>query len=131
MVDQINDRVRRLVGRGLFDFGDVDARGDSVRLQHPLGVDAVVEDGAPVVYIADSYNDKIKRLDPATRDVETLFGGDGRGAADGAWRAAEFWEPGGLSVAGRRLFIADTNNHAVRMADLGSGEVTTVTFRSP
>ncbi len=130
LVDPVNDRVRRLVGRGLFDFGDVDARGDSVRLQHPLGVDAAVEDGGTVVYIADSYNDKIKRLDPATRDVETLFGGDGRGAADGAWKAAEFWEPGGLSVAGRRLFIADTNNHAVRMADLASGEVTTVTFRS-
>jgi hypothetical protein len=123
------DRVKRLVGRGLFDFGDVDARGDSVRLQHPLGVEAGVENGANVVYIADSYNDKIKKLDPATRDVVTLFGGDARGAADGAWRAAEFWEPGGLSLAGRRLYIADTNSHVVRTADLDSGEVTTITFR--
>lgn len=129
-VDPTEDRVRRLVGRGLFDFGDVDARGDSVRLQHPLGVDAAIAEGATVVYIADSYNDKIKRLDPATREVETLFGGDARGAADGAWRTAEFWEPGGVSVAGRRLFIADTNNHSVRVADLDGGEVTTVTIRS-
>jgi len=129
LVDPGNDRVRRLVGRGLFDFGDVDARGDSVRLQHPLGVDAAIEDGATVVYIADSYNDKIKRLDPAMRDVVTLFGGDDRGSTDGAWRAAEFWEPGDVSLAGRRLFIADTNNHAVRVADLDGGEVTTVTIR--
>jgi DNA-binding beta-propeller fold protein YncE len=123
------NRVRRLVGRGLFEFGDVDARGDSVRLQHPLGVDAAVENGSTAVYIADSYNDKIKKLDPATRDVVTLFGGDARGSADGAWRAAEFWEPGGLSLAGRRLYIADTNNHAVRTADLESGNVTTITIR--
>jgi NHL repeat len=129
LVDPDNDRVRRLVGRGLFDFGDVDARGDSVRLQHPLGVDAGIENGATVVYIADSYNDKIKRLDPAMRDVATIFGGDARGATDGTWRSAEFWEPGGVSVAGRRLFIADTNNHAVRVADLDGGEVTTVTIR--
>jgi hypothetical protein len=128
-VDPALDRVRRLVGRGLFDFGDVDARGDSVRLQHPLGVEAAVENGSTVVYIADSYNDKIKRLDPASRDVVTLFGGDARGSADGEWRAAEFWEPGGLSLAGRRLYIADTNNHAVRTADLADGEVTTITLK--
>jgi sugar lactone lactonase YvrE len=128
-IDPALDRVRRLVGRGLFDFGDVDARGDSVRLQHPLGVEAGVENRANVVYIADSYNDKIKRLDPATRDVVTLFGGDARGSADGEWREAEFWEPGGLSLAGRRLYIADTNNHSVRTADLERGEVTTITLK--
>jgi DNA-binding beta-propeller fold protein YncE len=130
MVDLVNSRVRRLVGRGLFDFGDVDARGDSVRLQHPLGVDAVGENGTTTVYIADSYNDKIKRLNPELREVETVFGGDGRGSSDGAWKAAEFWEPGGVSVAGRRIFIADTNNHLIRKGDLESGEVTTVTIRS-
>jgi sugar lactone lactonase YvrE len=129
-VDPALDRVRRLVGRGLFDFGDVDARGDSVRLQHPLGVEGGVENEANVVYIADSYNDKIKRLDPATREVVTLFGGDARGSADGEWRAAEFWEPGGLSRAGKRLYIADTNNHAVRTADLERGEVTTITLKN-
>jgi sugar lactone lactonase YvrE len=128
-VDPALDRVRRLVGRGLFDFGDVDARGDSVRLQHPLGVEAGIENEANVVYIADSYNDKIKRLDPATREVVTLFGGDARGSADGEWRAAEFWEPGGLSLAGKRLYIADTNNHAVRTADLERGGVTTITLK--
>jgi DNA-binding beta-propeller fold protein YncE len=124
-VDRESDRVRRLVGRGLFEFGDVDAMGDSVRLQHPLGVSAVVENGEIAVYLADTYNDKIKRLNPATREVTTIFGGAGRGLRDGSWDDAELWEPGGLHVSGRTVYIADTNNHAIRVADLGSGAVST------
>jgi len=123
------DRVRRLVGRGLFEFGDIDARGDSVRLQHPLGVCAVTEDGKTVVYLADSYNDKVKRLDPATREVETLFGGSGHDLVDGDFETAELWEPGGLSIAGSTLYFADTNHHAIRAADLDTRTVRTLAIR--
>ncbi len=126
LVDPVRDRVRRLVGRGLFEFGDIDARGDSVRLQHVQGVAAAVENGEPVVYLADTYNDKIKRLVPETREVTTVFGGAGHGLIDGDAATAEFWEPGGLSLAGRTLYIADTNNHAVRVADLDHREVRTL-----
>lgn len=125
-VDPANDRVRRLVGRGLFEFGDVDAVGDSVRLQHPLGVAATFEDSRPVIYIADSYNDKIKRLDPPTRSVTTMFGGDGHGFVDGAGAEVEFWEPTSLSLIDRTLYIADTNNHAIRVANLDNGSVETL-----
>ena len=128
-VDPAGDRVRRLVGRGLFEFGDVDARGDSVRLQHPLGVCAVEEEGRTVVYLADSYNDKIKRLDPATRAVETVLGGSGHDLVDGAFADAELWEPGGLGIAGRTLYVADTNHHAVRAADLDTRTVRTLHVR--
>src|SRR5262249_15367434 len=55
--------VRTIVGQGLFDYGDVDGVGDEVRLQHPLGV---AFDNAALL-VADSYNNKIKRLGPATR----------------------------------------------------------------
>jgi len=123
------DRVRRLVGRGLFVFGDVDARGDSVRLQHPLGLCAVAEDGRTLVYLADSYNDKVKRLDPATREVETLLGGSGHDLVDGDFEDAELWEPGGLSIAGRTLYAADTNHHAIRAANLDTRTVRTLTIR--
>lgn len=125
-VDPIADRVRRLVGRGLFEFGDIDAAGDSVRLQHPLGVAAAMENGKPAVYIADSYNDKIKRLDPETRAVTTIAGGNGHGLVDGPLLDAEFWEPGGLSLAGRTLYVADTNNHAIRAVDLDADAVRTI-----
>ncbi|GIW03750.1 MAG: hypothetical protein KatS3mg059_0370 [Thermomicrobiales bacterium] len=126
LVDPVNNRVRRLVGRGLFEFGDIDARGDSVRLQHVQAVAATVENGEHVVYLADTYNDKIKRLIPETRDVSTVFGGAGHGLVDGDAATAEFWEPGGLSLAGRTLYIADTNNHAIRIADLDRGKVRTL-----
>jgi thiol-disulfide isomerase/thioredoxin len=113
--------VTTLVGGDLFDFGDVDATGNDVRLQHPLGLLAL--DGK--VLIADTYNHKIKQLDPETRTVKSLFGGGGPGQADGF--TASFYEPGGLSVANDKLYIADTNNHAIRVVDLNTK--TTATLR--
>lgn len=117
--------VRRLVGRGLFTFGDEDGRGDAARLQHPLGVAARQEGDETAVYVADSYNDKIKRLNPATREVETVAG-NGRGFEDGQASDAAFWEPGGVSLHGAALFIADTNNHAIRRLSLVDYTTTTL-----
>jgi hypothetical protein len=125
------DRVQRLVGRGLFTFGDRDGQGDAVRLQHPLGVSAVVEQDAPVVYLADTYNDKIKRLDPRTRRVATLFEDAPFDGSTGSPSGSSFWEPGGLIVAGQICYVADTNNHAIRRADFGSGRITTLQLRGP
>lgn len=106
-------------GRSLFDFGDQDGFGPEVRLQHPLGV-VSYEDR---VYVADTYNSKIKRLDPEARVIETLFG-DEQGWRDGA--EALFYEPGGLDAAGGKLYVADTNNHAIRIIDLENGETNTL-----
>src|SRR6185437_3415403 len=64
------DAVRTIVGTGLFDFGDVDGVGEAVRLQHPLGL--AVRDG--LVYVADSYNDKIKRIYAQVRRAESWLG---------------------------------------------------------
>jgi NHL repeat len=117
----LDGTVSTLVGEGLFEFGDRDGTGKaSVRLQHPLGV--TYHDG--VLYIADTYNHKIKRLFPAMETVTTYCGSGKPGRADG--NAAEFYEPGGLSIAAGKLYVADTNNHAIRVADLATGEVTTM-----
>ncbi len=116
------NRVQTIAGGDLFDFGDRDGTGDAVRLQHPLGL--AVADG--VVYIADSYNHRIKRLDPSDGSVTTLAGTGEAGHRDGAAARASFYEPGGLSVAGQTLFVADTNNHAVRTVDLETLEVGTL-----
>lgn len=112
-----------IVGTGLFDFGDVDGAGEDVRLQHPLGV-TVADDG--YLYVADTYNNKIKRIDPAARTSETFAGSGEPGATDG--ESAEFYEPGGLDYANGRLYVADTNNHAIRVVDLATGAVSTVEF---
>ena len=114
--------VRTLAGGDLFEFGDVDGIGEAARFQHPLAV--AYHDGA--LYVSDTYNHRIKRLDIATRRV-TAFAGSGKpGLRDGRSGRARFYEPGGLVVAGGRLLVADTNNHAVRAVDLKTAAVSTV-----
>jgi thiol-disulfide isomerase/thioredoxin len=120
---QTNSAVYTLAGGDLFKFGDKDGVGDSVRLQHPLGL--AFADSK--VLIADTYNHKIKGLDPQTRAVKTLFGTGEPGQEDGA--RATFYEPGGISVAGGKLYVADTNNHAVRVVNLEIGETATLKLR--
>lgn len=115
--------ITTLVGTGLFEFADRDGSGDEVLMQHPQ---AVVAHGG-LVYIADTYNHKVKVLDPATRTCRTLLGRRRiAGYADGPADAAAFDSPAGLAVAGDQLLIADTNNHCIRAADLRTGEVRTL-----
>ena len=56
--------VNTLVGKGLFDFGDRSGVGREARLQHPLGISVDAERGA--LWIADTYNSKIKHFDMET-----------------------------------------------------------------
>ncbi|HBN08051.1 MAG TPA: hypothetical protein DD435_05180 [Cyanobacteria bacterium UBA8530] len=122
-IDKNSGWVETLVGEGLFTFGDKDGRGEEVRLQHPLGVAF----GRGMLFIADTYNHKVKILDPIERSVRTVFGKGTPGFEDG--RNPSFYEPGGLSLAGDSLFIADTNNHAIRVADLSEGVVRTLELK--
>ncbi len=117
-------RVFTLVGQGLFEFGDVDGRGAAVRLQHPTGLAAAHD----LLYVADSYNHKIKTLDPYSGEARTLIGTGASGVVDGPFDVAQFSEPQGLVAAGTKLYIADTNNHQIRLADLDAGVVQTVTL---
>ena len=116
-------QVRTLVGGDLFDFGDVDGSGNDVRLQHPLGL-ARWNDK---LLIADTYNHKIKVLDPAARSVKSFAGAGKPGQADGT--RPSFYEPGGLAVAGDKLYVADTNNHAVRVVDLKTKDTHTLQIK--
>jgi hypothetical protein len=68
-------------------------------------------------------------LDPAKRKVTTLAGTGTPGLADGRLDRAQFDEPGGLSLAGRTLYVTDANNHAVRAIDLDRGTVSTLAVR--
>ena len=114
--------VETIVGLHLFEFGDVDGVGDEVRLQHPIGIE--LHDG--VLYVADTYNNKIKRIYPTTRGASSFLGIGTPGHEDGAGVFAQFHEPAGLSAAHGKLYIADTNNHAIRVADLETQEVSTL-----
>ncbi|HEX6540131.1 MAG TPA: thioredoxin-like domain-containing protein [Ktedonobacterales bacterium] len=121
-------KVRTLAGGDLFQFGDHDGRGDMARMQHPLGI-AWVPVGAPAggtLYIADTYNHKLRRLDAATRDLSGFCGKTSAGSDDGPPMVARFREPSGLSYARRKLYVADTNNSAVRVVSLPEGTVSTL-----
>ena len=109
-IDRRTDAVETVVGLDLFEFGDVDGVGDEVRLQHPLGVTA----WKGLLYVADTYNHKVKVLDPYTRRATTLAG---------SGRPDVFFEPGGVAVGLGWLWVADTNHHALKIVDLTTGAV--------
>ncbi|ERT08029.1 ahpC/TSA family protein [Lyngbya aestuarii BL J] len=109
-----NTTVRTICGSGdLFGFGDEDGEGFEVRLQHCLGV----EFAQNYLWVADTYNHKIKRVYVNTGYCETVLGNDG-----------SFSEPSGLSAAGSLLYVADTNHHQIRQVNLETLTVKTLTF---
>ena len=113
--------VRTLIGTAdlndarLFTFGDVDGMGGKARLQHCL--DVAQHDGC--LYVADTYNNKIKAIDLKTGECKSLAGTGKQGSDDSASaKPAAFFEPAGLTYAAGKLFVADTNNHRIRVIDL-------------
>ena len=112
-------KVRTLVGTAtlpkarLFTSGDVDGPPSKALLQHPLGV-VYYQDR---LYVADTYNNKVKVLDPATGFIDTFAGIGGSADTDAS---SGFDEPAGLTAAKGKLFVADTNNHRIRVINLGS-----------
>ena len=115
-------RVRTIVGLDLFVFGDVDGSDHNVRLQHPIGINH--HDG--VLYIADTYNHKIKKILPVTRSALTVLGDGTVGHVDGPAAQSRFSEPSGVSFANGKMYIADTNNHSIRVMDFESETVSTL-----
>jgi DNA-binding beta-propeller fold protein YncE len=112
--------VRTLVGRGLFEFGDTDGPGPKALFQHCQGLALRTENGVTAAYVADTYNHRIKRLTtgPGGPEVATFAGTGAAGHADGPASRATFDEPAGLTVLDDRLYVADTDNHAIRVIDL-------------
>ena len=114
--------VETLIGTGLFDWGDADGPAGAARIQHAQGLAL----GAGVVYLADTYNHKLRALSLADFSVTTVAGSGARDWEDATGASAAFEEPNGLSLAGGKLYLADTGNHVVRLINPTSGEVTTL-----
>jgi DNA-binding beta-propeller fold protein YncE/cytochrome oxidase Cu insertion factor (SCO1/SenC/PrrC family) len=116
--------VRTILGKGLFEFGDIDGGAQSARLQHPLGV--AFSGGQ--IYVADTYNSKIKIVDPGKATVKTFAGSGKKALSDGKFGSAAFNEPGGLAWLGGKLYVADTNNHQIRVLDPATKSVSSLEF---
>ena len=109
--------VRTLIGTAhlqfnrLFSFGDVDGQPAEALLQHVLGVTYYRDQ----LYIADTYNNKVKVVDPASGAVTTIAGNGQPGTSD---QPPRFDEPAGITAAAGKLYLADTNSHLIRTIDL-------------
>ena len=86
-------------------------------------------DGHGDLYIADSYNQRIRRVEAATGVITTVAGNGTAGFAGdgGAATSAELDVPYGVAVDGLGdLYIADEDNNCIRRVDATTGIITTV-----
>ena len=116
-----------LVGRHLFVWGDEIGSFEETLLQHAIGIEYVGDaPGQGLLYIADTYNHRIKVLDLETMTSRGVAGDGTAGLRDGFGTEAQLAEPSGLSATSTTLYVADTNNHRIRMLDLATGELSTL-----
>ena len=104
--------------KNLHAFGDMDGQNELAKLQHPLGVAFIPEKN--VVAVTDTYNHKIKVIDPFNNEIFSWLG-DGRAMLkDNQTFDASLNEPSGIcSIYDNKekdikVFIADCNNHCIR-----------------
>lgn len=118
LVDLQKKTVQTAVGEGLFVFGHRDGALGQARLQHPLGVHCA----GNRVYVADTYNHAIRLIDLDAQNVSTLVGRPEMKAVcninDPSCDTLGLFEPSDVKQRGNALYVADTNNHLVRVFDL-------------
>jgi sugar lactone lactonase YvrE len=122
-VDLSTNRASILAGKPRAP-GKTDGVGADARLYGPSGI---AGDGHGILYVADEFNDAVRKIVIADGTVTTLAGGPGTpGYADGAAADARFNYPSRVTLNGvGDLFVADSLNNSVRHVDLMTGDVTT------
>jgi sugar lactone lactonase YvrE len=115
--------VTTAAGNGTKGYSGDNGLAASAQLDQPGGV---AVDSAGNLYIADTYNQVIRKVNPAGT-ITTVAGNGTKSYSDGPATSAEFDQPLGLAVDGAgNLYIADYNNSVVRKLNAASGIVTTV-----
>ena len=126
--------ARNLVGgdtnpKNLHAYGDQDGVGVEAKLQHPLGVHFIPEKN--VIIVTDTYNHKIKVVDPFRNEIFSWLGNGKNKLGDETTFKSSFNEPSGVSSLydeARRdvkVYICDTNNHCIRRVFYDQGTVET------
>ncbi|MEB3223657.1 MAG: IPT/TIG domain-containing protein [Candidatus Sericytochromatia bacterium] len=125
--DTLNNRIRRLdtsgnvtTVAGSGDTGSDDGVGTAASFSGACDL-AIAPDGT--IYIADTNNDRIRRLAP-DGTVTTVAGG-AQGRRDGQANEAQFANPFGLALnpMTNRLYVSELGNHAIREIDLGANPI--------
>jgi len=107
---------------GSADLGALDGTGGAARFNVPGGM-AIA---GTSLYVADSANHTIRKVDLATGAVSTFAGAGVVGDTDGVGNAAAFSRPGGMVTDGSHLYVADVDNDKIRKIDLATAAVTTL-----
>ncbi|OYU82868.1 MAG: hypothetical protein CFE24_13825, partial [Flavobacterium sp. BFFFF2] len=118
VADQYNHKIRKITPAGVVStfagsgtVGSADGTGTAASFNLPFGLTV---DAAGNVYVADSGNNKIRKITPAGV-VSTFAGSGAQGAADGSATAASFYFPTGVKLdSSGNLFVADFSNHKIR-----------------
>lgn len=125
-VDAATGVTTVVAGNGTVGFSGDNGPATSAELDHPAGL---AVDAAGDLFIADSVNNRVRRVDATTGVITTAAGTGVAGFSGDAGPAtsAELYQPRGLAVDAKgNLFIADTYNSAVRRVDAVTGDITTV-----
>lgn len=133
VTDNYNHTIRKIViSSGVVStlagtagtYGSIDGTGTAALFKWP---DGITTDGINL-YVADRANHTIREIVISTGLVSTLTGSAGvSGSLDGTGTAALFDNPEGITMDGRNLYVADTQNHSIRKIVISSKVVTTVT----
>lgn len=130
--DSGNNLVRRLsladgmvktIGGQAQVAGKVDGPAAKSEFNGPSGI---ATDGKSV-WIADTGNEEIRKIDLSTMTTSTIAGTGEEGNKDGPGAQAQFSNPGALCLNGTTLYVMDGDNHAIRKIDTGTNNVTTLT----
>ncbi len=128
-IDLKADHVQTIVGHGLFTFGHKDGNVDEALFQHPLGISST----SNRIFVADTYNSAIRMIDLEKQTVSTLVGKKGTEGIcridDPACDTLGLYEPSDVKMYDDKLYIADTNNHLIRVYDLKTNLLTTLNIR--
>ncbi len=132
--DTGNNRIRQvniatgqtslIAGSGAAGYAD--GIGATAKFNHPIGV-AVSKDGK-TLYVADQFNDRIRKINLDTKAVTTFAGSGTRGYRDGIGLTAVFSLPANLEMGGDgNLYLSDTGAHRLRFINTTTGSVRTIT----
>ncbi|MDQ3686253.1 MAG: NHL repeat-containing protein [Acidobacteriota bacterium] len=134
VADTGNNRVRKITPEGVVSIvagdgvaGHADGAAESAQFNAPIGVAVDRDDN---VFVADTYNDRIRKI-TTDGQVTTLAGGAKPGYADGPAQDALFDTPCGVAVnAVGEIFVADTGNNLIRKLTK-DGQVVTLHVSAP
>jgi len=123
-IDLAKKEVMTIIGLGLFDFGHVDGQTSQALLQHPMGLCYWQE----LLFIADTYNHSLRMLDIKSKQILSLIYRDPETkicqVGPKECHLLPLNEPNDVKVLeDRYLYIADTNNHLIRVFDLHTKEL--------